>query len=243
LYLGQRGRLILGPAVSVLAAIGLLSIAIFGFPSYAGSVNQVRVQPVVQCGFVTQCTAVNPSGLLVSLTITNTTVKSSGYFEIGISGYNPTSHYINMSAESKWYIPSQPYGGPCSQGRTPFGVDILRGYYSISNVSEGKNVLSFPPALVFCATGIENDTTPSIPALSYVPVPVVSLSCIYAIAGDNVTSGDVCGNGFLVSGGNFVAFVSSIGSRQPSVYTLVGVDEWGDLVILHFSVFSGNSTA
>lgn len=190
-----------------------------------------------------QCTAVNPSGLLVSLTITDTTVKSGGYFEIGISGYNPTSHYINMSAENKWYVPSQPSGGPCSEGRTPFGVEILRGYYSVSNVSEGKNVLGFPSVIWSCPTGVENDTAPSIPALSYVQAPAVSLSCVYAIAGDNVTSGDVCGTGFLVPGGNFIAFVSSIGSRQPSVYTLVGVDEWGDLAILHFSVVSGNSTA
>lgn len=190
--------------------------------------------PIAECSFVTQCTAENPSGLLLTLTINTTEVRPDGAFGVGISEYNPTTHFVNMSKSNNWQLVGLSWG-PCDGGTYPFGIAIFRGYYTLANVSTAKNVLTY--GFTFCVSH-PDETAPSIsPLASLVPESLPDFGQIYAINGNtiNYTSSTVQGNTTSVVHPSS-STVNSLGSAEPAVYTIAAGDEWGDLTLLHFAV-------
>lgn len=174
-----------------------------------------------QCAFVTSCLAVNPSGLILVVSVNETSVWSNSSLTFDVSEFNPTASYINLSRSDNWYLESLSSAWPCNGGSTPYGVAVFRGYYTLQNVSSARDVLKFAPySCVYNA----NATTFAVPPLSTFQPPYDFPPQIYAISGNSVNNG------------NLSAFVNSLGSSKPAVYTLAVGDEWGDLVLLHFSV-------
>jgi hypothetical protein len=155
------------------------------------------------------------------LSVNETHVYSNSSFTFDISEFNPTANSINLSRSDDWYSESLS-AWPCGEGTIPFGVAAYRGYYTLQNVSSAHGILKLAPSLCIY---IANATTYMAPPLSTFRPPYGFGSLqVYAISGGSVSSG------------NFSEFVNSLGSSKPAVYTLAVGDEWGDFVLLHFSV-------
>ena len=195
-----------------------------------------EVGPFNQCGFATSCLAVNPMGLVLSLSVDTTSVMSNGSLTLYVSEFNPTAYSINLSSSDDWYVPSLPSIWVCYDGSPPYGIAVFRGYYTLQNVSSAVDVIhlvvfpaciysgtatafSFPPQSTFLPLG-----TTGIGPLSR---PLQSPLQIYAIDGGTVRG----------------TVVYSLWSSKSGVYTIAAGDEWGDLTLLHFSVVDENQTA
>jgi hypothetical protein len=185
--------------------------------------------PYSDCGFVTSCSTTNPAGMTLSMQDNATMVKPNGSLTLNVNELNPTDHYVNLSVSNNWFLSSLSSFWLCYGGTPPYGVSVFRGYYTLQNVSSASDVIhlllvpacayegnitgfSFPPHSSFVPHGglqIGNDIGPQ---------------QIYAVDGN------------FVKMGNNNEQVYSLWSSKPAAYTIAVGDEWGDLVLLHFSV-------
>lgn len=181
-----------------------------------------------QCGFSESCQATNPSGMILSLQLNETTVRSNSSFLFEVTEFNPSLHNISMAASDSWYLPGlNDY--PCNSGSTPYGAEVFRGHYTLGNISSGVNVLSFALGRLGLCIYSGNPSIFNFTAGSAFVPPVANLQGfqqVYAI------------NGYTLNGppSPTATFVNSIESSQPAVYTFVAGDEWGDTVLLYFQV-------
>ncbi len=198
------------------AGVLVAVVAVLGLAAVVGS-TQPKVGNTADCGFLTSCEAIDSNGLALSLSMNSTLVRSNGSFTLVLALSNPTLHVVQVSRADSWYVPFLNDSWPCGVQLAPYGYVVYRGYYTVSNISLGRDVLRQPN--YFCIeTGTESPSSYSVP-------PVWSSSVrVYAI------------DGGWVSQGSYEVGVTSLGSSSPGVYTIAAGDEWGSLVLLHFSV-------
>ena len=201
---------------------GYTSNGTYHFGSF--SLPSVGNAEISQCGFVTSCSADNPSGLALTLSVSTNFIQPNGSFNFQISEFNPTTSTINMSREDKWYINGLDW--PCNNGSIPYGIEAFMGHYTLQNVSSAKNVLRF--AIILCLS----TSNPS----SFVIPPLSAFSPSYGFSNSSIYATDV---GFIRSGAT-EASVNWLGSDKPATYTIAAGDEWGDFALLYVSVRSGS---
>lgn len=194
------------------------------------------VGPLNQCTFATSCLAVNPLGLILTLSVNETRVYSNSSFTFDVSEFNPTASYINLSRSNDWYVASLPSFWVCYNGDPPYGIVVFRGYYTLQNISSAEDVIHFfiSPACLY--TG--NATAFSFPPMS--TFVAISTSGIVLTSGLASCSPLASCQIYAIDGGGEAY---SLWSSRLAVYTIAAGDEWGDLTLLHFMVVDGNQTA
>lgn len=226
----------LGSVVAVLAVIGMAAAVSYSFPSSGIPATTTTVAAsggqLSDCGFLATCAAYDPSGLVLSLSINTTAVRSNGSFSYGLSLVNPTSKTVNISKSDQWYMPGLLSPWPCTSRPGPFGFAVFRGYYTLQNVTTAKNVLQQAFILGCTSTGAApiNATFYAVaPHSTFTSTEVYQSSQIYAINGTSIPV-----NTTITP--NLSEFVNSLRSDRSAVYTMVVGDEWGGFALLHFSV-------
>ncbi len=112
------------------------------------------VGPLNQCAFATSCVAVNPSGLVLTLSVNSTTILSQDAIGITASVLNSLPTANNLTASNGWAIDGLS-SGPCDSGNStnklffPVGLGVFRGTYGLNNLSSAGSPL-FVWALVEC---------------------------------------------------------------------------------------------
>ncbi len=198
----------------LLAVMGVLASAAF-----VEARVQTSVGLVSDCGYSTSCYATG-SGIVVSVSVNATVVRSNGSLSFSVSLSNPTDHSVNISVADSWYLSGLSESATC--GYAPYAYEVFRGYYNLTDVSTGQNVLrTIDPG---CISIGRPTTTFSFPPKSSC-VYWCTFGQLYATDGGTGKQGDV-----------YIGGVTSLWSSQPGVYTMVAGDEWGAFVILHFSV-------
>ena len=190
----------------------------------------------------------NHPAILIGAQTTNSTtglglsvlLNASSYYpgqgvSINITEYNTLSTANNVSRERNWPLSGMSLGG-CGTLNYPFGISIFHGYYGASNISQLANQSS----------------------LSFYPSGVYSCPMMFAVnnynfspSSDNATLGvapngtapiamtsDVSTKGSWTPSSNGSIGASTYHEFIPGAYTVVGGDEWGDLVIVHFDVIA-----
>jgi MFS family permease len=173
-------------------------------------------------------TAVSRFGLGLTMSLNSTEYRSGEHIVVNIGEKNllPVTNVVRPA--DGW-----PVGGltlsPCGTLHYPFGISILQGYYDSENVAGATPLQIFDPNSFY--------TCPVMMAVaSYDFQPWSSIADIY-------TSHDVVpyslnmttpltATGFWTGSRPDATF----SNFTPGVYTLVGGDEWGALVVLHFTV-------
>lgn len=214
-------------SMAIILVIGLTVSIAYAFPSTTQTSTQGTTMRSIDCGFARQCIAENPSGLMLILSLDNTSMKANSSLPFAITIVNPTSHDINISGASRWFLPDFPLAWWCPEPSIPYGFAVFGGHYTLANVSAAKNLM-YPDSYPGCiSTGPTNSSTFSVPPQSTLPTPDLSQyfsSRIYSIIG-----------GSIKAGGSTVE-VLSLRSDVPSTYTIAAGDEWGDIVLVSFSV-------
>jgi hypothetical protein len=171
-------------------------------------------------------TAVN--GLKLSISINATQIASGNSISIMIDETNTFNSINTVAAADLWAIPKLTLGG-CGTLNYPFGIAIGKGFYDASSVSTLSSLTTlYDPTKEYPCPFI-------IPAISYTWNPLSNQATANtANTGVEflqvVTNDTVSASGYW--GGSPVVFTNF----APGVYTIVGGDEWGALVLLHFTV-------
>jgi hypothetical protein len=172
------------------------------------------------------------NGLILTLAIDSTAIHPGDSVSVTIDERNTLSTENKVDSASAWPVKGLALG-PCPY-EDPLGIAILKGNYNSSSVSTVTPLLLWAPGEYHCPaylliTGFEFQ--PLSDSCIYeggsVPSPT-SVKVRIAFAGFWTENPNSTGNPFLVSG--------TFSNFTPGVYTVVGGDEWGALVILHFTV-------
>jgi hypothetical protein len=171
------------------------------------------------------------NNLRLSMSISNTTVPYGQSFNVYLDLWNILNTNNTVNAKLNWSFPLTP--SPCQWLYYPIAFAIYKGYYTASNLSIASAVPLYPmlgafncpadPYLTsYTFSPNSNNATftqgsSSFPEPVEIEVPVSGFYGIYWLGG-------------------FLSLSDNLQSFPPSVYTVAGGDEWGQMVILHFKV-------
>jgi hypothetical protein len=175
-------------------------------------------------------TVISSYGLSLSLSLNSTTYHSGEQISVTIDERNILAVENNIRAANEWPVQGVVPINSCDLPPYPFRISILQGYY------DAKSVASIPPLQL-----IDPNVAPFCPMkggiISYDFQPGSDVAAIYTTRGSepswsiNMTA-KVTSAGFWTSSHPNATF----SSFTPGIYTIVGGDEWGALVTLHFTI-------
>jgi len=192
----------------------------------------------------------NTLGLNFSMTLNTMVLDSGETISITLDEWNLLDSFNNVTASNNWtYSDFQGYACSVSSPalpNMPFGIAIIQGYYSEANLTDATSLPLFSPpgADYFCAAV---EYPPS--EFDFYPLsnnvieqsPNNELGNNTPIITNEVATQTLNFSGYLAPyNGNGTTQTINFTTRTiyftPGVYTVVGGDEWGQLVILHFEV-------
>lgn len=167
------------------------------------------------------------NGLSLSLSLDSQTYQQGQYVTIVIDEKNTLSKTNNVPDLDKWQTDELSLG-PCIAA--PIGIALLQGYYTSSNFSAATPLVIFSdPSSGHCPIEVR-PTSYSFQPSSDVANLILNSDPSFSIKNQEIMA-EVPIEGYWNnnSGIPFNGF-------DPGVYTVVGGDEWGALVILHFTI-------
>ena len=190
------------------------------------------------------------NGLRLTLSVDPSEVYSGGSVNVSLSDFNTLA-----STSSPPIVGPPTVGkttlmlGPCNQ--LPLGIGIYQGNYGSGNISQATPLDLAQPGLVYACpvefnvayfsfTGLSDEITlyspqPSGQGNTTVPTQMWTRPDAFAenFSGYWTVQNQTCDFSCV---GVFHQFL-------PGVYTVVGGDDWGQLMIVHFSVRPGQTTS
>lgn len=173
--------------------------------------------------FLPEASVSSPQGFDLYLLVNPVSVEAGGTVTVTIWMSNTGTQVDNVSAASSWPI-GDFLSNPCPSGNPlPFGVEILNGYYTTDNATAGRSL-----QLVNDVSCVASSASPT-----FFAIAASGSQAIVPYGGSfqlwNLSSSFFPFGGFYQAGGSpsFYHF--------HGVYTVVAADEWGDLVVTHFS--------
>jgi len=171
------------------------------------------------------------SGLSLSLSLDSKTYQSGQEVGIDIDEKNTLSRTNTITASAKWPVSGLGVG-PCGALNYPFGIAIFQGNYTAANISSGTLLQIYEPNIYHCPM-ILTDIS------SYVFQPLSDSAAVFQMSESTAvfTAGmnaefEPAPTGYWASNNVGATFTNF----EPGVYTVVAGDEWGDLVVVHFTV-------
>ena len=192
-------------------ATGVLGVAVLLFPA------QKEAGPL-------SATGSGSSGLVLNLSINDSSIAQGHSVEVHISETNSLSTMNNVTAAQNW-------GTTFSLGRCsanyPFGIFLLKGYYTLQNFTQGERVrLQSPVQNYMCVR-------PPFSTSYYHFLPKTDTAVVQVGMGNQTVTLPM-GTSIPITG--YWTAEGSFTPLQHGTYTLVAGDEWGALAMLHFSV-------
>jgi hypothetical protein len=171
------------------------------------------------------------SGLELSLSLDSKTYQSGQQVGIDIDEKNTLSKTNTITSSAKWTISGLGVD-PCGPLNYPFGIAVFQGNYTAANISSASPLQIFEPGIYHCPM-ILTDIS------SYVFQPLSDSAAVFQMSESTAvfTAGmnaefEPAPTGYWASNNVGATFTNF----EPGVYTVVAGDEWGALVVLHFTV-------
>ena len=179
-------------------------------------------------------------GLCLTLSVDSTTYQSGQEITMFVDEQNSLSKVNHVLSSSKWPLnglelgPSYPCGILSSY--YPFGVAVFQGYYTSSNLSKAVPLNLNEPDVIMhgCILRIGHNFAYDFKPLS--DIEILDYGTNNQDLNNIVLKDEIGLKGYWTNDS-----VSQFNNFDPGVYTVIAGDEWGALVILHFTV--SNATA
>lgn len=166
------------------------------------------------------------NGLSLTLSLNSTILQHGQEILVTIDEQNTLAVVNNVSASDNWPVKGLSLG-PCGTLNYPVGVAIFQGYYT--NVLSGTPLQLYEPGAYHCPLVLAD-----IKAYAFQPLSdIASIVCSWLSSPcetESMTS-QVAATGYWTDSQE-----ATFSDFTPGVYTVVGGDEWGTLVVLHFVV-------
>ena len=212
---------------SILLIIGVVMLMATITVGCTATTSTATYTPIVLDQY--SSTVVSKYGLSLTLSLNSTTYHPGEQIPITIDEKNTLPVENNIHAANRWPVQGLNLG-PCGRLNYPFGISILQGYYDEKSVVAITPLQLFDPnASYYCP--------PILAAVSYDFKPWSDIAAIYTGYDSEPWSINmatkVTSAGFWTGSRPNATF----SNFTPGIYTVVGGDEWGALVILHFTIF------
>ncbi len=236
-----RKQTIIASAIAVVIALSA-GLGIYFVQGHSTSTTSLVTPPVSLGGGIGVGPAIivggettnATSGLQLSALLSNDTFSPGQTIIINVTEYNTLNQANNVTAGKDWPLSGMSLGG-CGTLNYPFGIEIYSGYYDSSNVSGLSNqspLEVYPPgpyacpamfsvASYFFAAQSSNASLGIAPSGTFPALPMTDPVNV---------NGTWTGS---TNGGS-----SSYHEFSPGIYTVIAGDEWGNLIIVHFSITS-----
>jgi hypothetical protein len=181
----------------------------------------------------TSSTVVSGNGLSLTLAIDSTSYQPGQQISITIAEKNTLATKDSIEAANAWFVQGLNMG-PCVT-KYPFGISILQGNYDTTNVASITPLNLYDPnVVIWCPVGL------SVTAYDFQPSSDTAVIYSYFLSSTGNSwppwsmqmIGKVSSTGYWAGNRPAATFINF----TPGIYTVVGGDEWGALVILHFTV-------
>jgi hypothetical protein len=208
--------------------IGLLFLFGYGTTSTAIPITGITFTQ-------TSSTVVSKNGLSLTLSIDSTSYQPGQQISITIAEKNTLATKDSIEAANAWFVQGLNMGRPCV-ANNPFGISILQGNYDTTNVASITPLNLYDPNVVYwCPAGLSVVT-----AYDFQPSSDTAVIYSYFVMTPDSSLpprsvqmiGKVSSTGYWAGNRPAATFINF----TPGIYTVVGGDEWGALVILHFTV-------
>jgi hypothetical protein len=177
-------------------------------------------------------TVISRYGLSLTLSLNSTTYHPGEQISITINEKNILPIENKIHAANAWPVHGLTLT-PCGTLSYPFGISILQGYY------DAKSVVTISPLRLF-----DPNAFPLCPiilaAVSYDFQPWSDIAAIYT--GYPWDPNSINMTAKVTWSGSWTGSrpTATFSDFTPGIYTVVGGDEWGALVILHFTISSSS---
>jgi len=171
------------------------------------------------------------NGLKLSLSV-DATPNIQHQISITLDETNVLSEINNIPVSDNWSYKGLGVA-PCDF-TSPYGIAVFEGDYVASNLSTGTPLTLYNPHITrLCPTNYPVISYSFLPSLDWAQVienPANPLHNFQQMQYELTINGYWPDDNFSSN--------SQLTSFKPSVYTVVAGDEWGNLIILHFTVVS-----
>ena len=209
---------------------GIIMAALLLFTTLATGCNRSYITTTSNSNDVNSVSKKFTNGLSLSISITPQLIKPGYPIHIVITESNTLSKTNNLRVSDKWPIQGLS-DGICGTEDYPFGMAIFQGDYTANNISTATPLILNNPNVILqgCVPSVFNVTA----------YHFKSSSDIATLDGEAINGSATFEMSTEVIGGiNWVgSFPNAVQQNfEPGVYAIVGGDEWGNLVVLHFTV-------
>ena len=201
-----------------------------------------NVSTTTLTGYSTSAESTNSTiGLKLMLSLNYTEIQSGQSINVTASIFNTLPTVNNVSGANDWAIPSlsDTTSFPCPNY---LYYQVYPGWYSTSNISESGTPLQVSPVYQFLSCPLFQRSYYLFHPLSDIAsIPVgfftINSSTVYQDT-QMVSSGSLTGNYSRAYNASIFTPNGALPPPpfKPGIYTVVAGDEWGQMVILHFSV-------
>lgn len=173
--------------------------------------------------------AIYGNGLSLTLSLNSTTYHAGEQITVTIHEKNTLATENSIAVANRWPVQGLSVG-PCGTLNYPFGISILQGYYDAKDVGAITPLQLFDPNVGYHCPAILAGI------VSYDFQPASDIAAIYTSYDSepwsiNMTA-EVTSAGFWIGS----CCNATFSNFTPGIYTIVGGDEWGALVTLHFTI-------
>ena len=211
----------------LIATILLLSMSVTG----CGNTNT----KMTDFSGITSASSKLANGLTLTLSLDAATYRPGQEITTFVDERNASSKMNHVPSSSHWPLnglelgPSYPCGILSSY--YPFGVAIFQGYLTSSNLSKATPLNLNEPNVIMhgCILKIGHNFTYDFKPLS--DIEVLGYGNIISDLNNIVLKDEIDLKGYWTNDS-----ISEFKYFEPGVYTIVAGDEWGALVILHFTI-------
>jgi len=212
-------------AVIVILLLGILVVT-------AGCVNpaSTTTTTTTETHMNNSTSSQSANGLILTLSLDSTTYKPGDTISMVVSEKSMLKITNKLLVSDKWPIHGLSVD-ICGTRSFPFGVAILRGNYT------SGNVVTAAPLILYNPNGIVQGCLP--PVLNVTAYHFEPLSDIATLDGTVIDQSATFEMSTEVSVWSYWAGSPPNAVQhnlEPGVYTVVAGDEWGALVIVHFTV-------
>lgn len=174
-----------------------------------------------------------PSGFRLELSI----APSNGTFgeAINVNEYNALSTVSNVTLENNWSYPEASLNpnSPCPLNG-PIGFAVFQGYYDMSNFTKASALKLFNTTHGYLCTAFTSSGN------TYYSFEPQSDQASLIFQGETASWTPTTSLTFLAKGywyGDYPEGNTSFRSFSQGNYTVLAADEWGKVVLLHFTVY------
>jgi hypothetical protein len=170
------------------------------------------------------------NGLRLYLSLDGTAYKAGQQVLITLDEQNTLTTVNNIPAAHNWPVKGLAIGH-CGTINYPFGFAIFKGYFSADDASTATPLNLYNPNEAYHCPMILSEIT----AYNFKPSGDIA-DILGSCTPDKCISDMVTKTGVPITGYWTTGSLINSSNFDPGIYTVVGGDEWGNIVILHFTV-------